>query len=609
VPKNHKEKLYIVLYIVVTELTEGKADSMAADASSVFPASDMSTLLNEVNDPSGSLEEFLDSWSDMTPWELDFPADMPPAVQPKQEAGVVSETAERPLPAYGNKMMIAKQQAVDQRYQMPGNWPQPPHQITQHVQPASPHVGSSRVHHVSARLPPPPHQQYNSVQQGHGGLTHNNMEIRNHMPPSQPCARRTVVPFGNMQPCQQRDVPGHRQYLQHQPPMMSNPAMQANHMRPMSPALQHSMVANQSAMVHGAASVTPMSNQLHNLQVMVNNQTSMMRHNRVNISPGLVPNGGGLSDPLMHAKMMHRSSTRMTHNGRHSAVPNEAHMFQSSEYLPPPNVMHQHQAQNAGSLQDQSVGMMTHPAAAGFHNQSPVPPLQHGTLHGQARPVVQHSHSMPNHTGMMANHPSMMPSQPELGPNHFPGRSHGMAVMSPAHRGMVHSSGPNRSQMGILTQQMMMPKQQQPVQMPHPGRNATMPQSQAVMDKNAAAFQWHQPSSTPNMMAQPPGVQNMAQVCNSPAGNQFPSNISPAACNTEHTLSSRQNNTPFTGDIDSLSFLSDPFLPQVSDDGYCGQQQMLQLTSAAGIDFCILPNVIAVTINSFSYYCSLLACD
>ena len=552
---------------------------MASDADSVFPVQDVSTLLNGVTDPNSSLEDFLNSWSDVTSWDLELTPDVSAQVQPKLEAGVSGETVDRSLPAYGNKMMTPKQPLVDQRYQVSGNWPQPPppHQIPPQIRPGSLHVGSSRMHPMSAG--PPSHQQYNGVQQGPTGLTHNSMEMRNHLPPSQPCARQSIVPFGSMQPCQQRDVPVPHQFLQVRPPMMSNHAVPANHVRSLSPALQHSMVPNQSAMMHGGGvSATTMSNQLHNLQAMVNN--TMLHHTHVNMSPGLGPSAGG--DPLMHAKM-HRNSTRGMHGSRHSALTGDARLFQSSEYQPTPNIMHQHQAslsQNVGSLQDQSAAMVAHPAAPGFHKQSSVPPLQHAGLRG---PSVQQSHAVPNHTGMMANHPPMMPTQPELRPNHFPGRSHGsMGVMPPTHRGMVHSSGPVRNQMAMPAQQMMMLKQQ-PMPMQHPGRNATMQQSQLMMDKNAAAMQWHSPCSTPNMMAQPAGVQNMAQARNSPAVNQFPSTVGPTAGSSDQMLSTAQNNASFTADMDSLSFLSDPFLSQVSDDGYGSQQQMLQPTSAAGI--------------------------
>jgi len=553
--------------MLVTELTEGKVDPVASDADSVFPVQDVSTLLT---DPNGSLEDFLNSWSDMASWDLDLPADMPAPVQPKLEAGVGAETADRPLPAYGNKMMNPKQQPVDQRYQVSGSWPQPPppHQITPQIRPGSLHVGNGRMHPMSAG--PPSNQQYNSVQQGPAGLTHNSMEIRNHLPPSQPCARQTVIPFGNMQPCQQREVQVPHQFLQVRPPMMSNHVVPANHVRSLSPGLQHSMVPNQSAMMHGGVSAATMSNQLHNLQAMVNN--TMLHHSHGNMSSGLGPSAG---DPLMHAKM-HRNSTRGMHGSRHG----DARLFQSSEYQPPPNIMHQHPpslSQNVGSLQDQSAGMVAHPAAAGFHRQSSVPPLQHTGLCG---PSGQQSHAMPSHNGMMPNHPSMMPTQPELRPNHFSGRLHGMGVMSPAHRGMVHSSGPVRNQMGMPTQQMMMLKQQ-PMQMQHLGRNTTM--QQMMMDKSAPAFQWHSPCTTPNMMAQPTGVQNVAPARNSPAVNQFASTVGPTAGSSEQMLSSGQNRASLSADIDSLSFLSDPFLSQVSDDGYGGQQQMLQSASAAGI--------------------------
>lgn len=572
----------------MTELTEGKVDPVASDADSVFPVQDVSTLLT---DPNGSLEDFLNSWSDMASWDLDLPADMPPPVQPKLEEGVGRETADRPLPVYGNRMMNPKQQPVDQRYQVSGNWPQPPppHQITPQIRPGSLHVGNGRMHPMSAG--PPSNQQYNGVQQGPTGLTHNTMEIRSHLPPSQPCARQTVVPFGNMQPCQQREVPVPHQFLQVRPPMMSNHVVPANHVRSLSPGLQHSMVPNQPAMMHGGVSAATMSNQLHNLQAMVNN--TMLHHSHVNMSPGLGPSAG---DPLMHAKM-HRNSTRGMHGSRHG----DARLFQSAEYQPPPNIMHQHLpslSQNVGSLQDQSAGMVAHPAAAGFHRQSSVPPLQHTGLRG---PAGQQSHAMPNHTGMMANHPSMMPTQPELRPNHFSGRSHGMGVMSPTHRGMVHSSGPVRNQMGMPSQQMMMLKQQ-PMQMQHLSRNTTMQQSQMMMDKNVSAFQWHSPGTTPNMMAQPAGVQNVAQARNSPAVNQFPSTVGPTAGSNDQLLSSGQNNASFSADIDSLSFLSDPFLSQVSDDGYGGQQQMLQSASVAGIEHVVECNIMILR----SYYYSLL---
>ena len=542
-------------------------DPVPADANSVFPAQDMSTLLNGVTDPNSSLEDFLNSFSDVASWDLDFPADMPPAVQPKLEAGVGGVSVERPVPAYGNKVMTVMQQPVDQRYQVPGNWPQTPHHITQHVRPRSSH---GHMYQMSAGLPP--HQQYNSVQQRPTGLTHGSMETRNHMAPSQPCTQQSVVPFRSMQPCQ----PAPHQYLQHRPPMMSSHAMQSNHARTMSPGLQRSVVPNQTAMMHGEVSASPMSNQLHNLQVMVNNQTSMMHHGHVSISPGLGPNG----DVLMHAKM-HRTSTRLMHAGmtRHGAVSNDARLFQSSDY-PPPNMMQQHQALNARNLQDQSSTMVAHPAAAGFHSQSSVPPLEHVMLRGPAGPVVQQNHR----TAMVANHPSMMPAEPELRPNHFSGRSHGMgSVMSPMSRGAVHSSGPNCSQMGIASQQMMLVKQQQPVPVQRPARTAMMQPSQEMMDKNVAvAFPWHSPCSASNMMAQPAGVQNIAQGLHSPAMNQFPLTVSPAAGSNDRTLSRRQNSSPFSADIDSLSFISDSFLSQVADEGYCSQQPLLQPASSAG---------------------------
>jgi len=554
------------VYVLVTELTQEQVQPMAAGTSSVFPVGDMT-------DPGGSLEDFL---SDMSSWEFDFPAEIPPAVQSQLEAGVGGKMAERPLPMYENKMMSSKQQPPEQQYQVAGSWPQLPPQITQHVRPSSSHAGNGRMHPMSAGLSP--HQQYNGMLQGVAGLTHSSVEMSNNMPPSQPCARQTVVPYGNMQPCQQRDVQGPPQYLQHRPSMMSNHAMQSSQVRTMSPGLQHSMMPNQSAMMHAAVPAAPMSNQLHNLQVMVNNQTSMMHRSHINMSPGLGPNGSGdLSDPLMQGKM-HRNSARMMRGGHHNGVSNEARVFHSSEYLQQPNVMRQSPAQ----LQNQSVNM-AHPAAAGFHNQSSMPPLQRGMMHGQVGPVVQQNHSMTNHSGIMANHPSMMPTQPELRPNHFSGRSHGMGVMSPVHRGMVHSSGTTRSQVGIPSQQMMMLKQQQqqPVQMQHADRNAVLQQSQAISDKNGAAFQWLSPCSTPNMMTPPAGVQNVTQARNSPAVNQFPPTVSPAA----GTVGGRggQSNASFTADIDSLSFLSDPFLSQVTDNGYCHQQQMMQQTSTAGI--------------------------
>jgi len=548
--------------VSVSELTAEKVDSMPAeDARSVFPVSDMSTLLSGVTDPGGSLD---DIFSDVASWDLDFPAEIPPAVQPKMEAGVSGETVERPLPVYGNKTMSSNHQPVDQHYQAAASWPQPPHQITQHVRPGS--CNGVRMHPMSAGLSP--HQQYNSIQQGAAGLTHGSVEMRNHMPPSQPCARQAVVPFGNMQPCQQRDMQGPPQYLQHRPPVMPNHASQ---MRTMSPGLQHSMMLSQPTMMSAA----PMSNQLHNLQVMVNNQTSMMQRGHINVSPALGPSGSGsLPDPMMQGKMQ-RNGTRMMNSGRHSGVTNDSRLFQSSEYLPQPTMMRQSQAQ----LHEKS-----HPAPpAGFHNQ---PPLQHGMMHGQAGPVVQQTHPMPNHhSAMMANHPSMMPAQPELRPHHFSGRSHGMGIMSPMHRGMVHSSGANRSQMGINAQQMVIMKQQQqqqqqPVQMQHQDRMMAQ-QSQVISDKTGAAFQWLSSCSTANMMVQPAGLQNVAQACHSPAVNQFAATVCPTAGSAGSH--GRQSNAAFTTDIDSLSFLSDHFLSQGPDDGYCPQQQMMQPASSAGI--------------------------
>jgi len=543
--------------MLVTELTEGKVDPVPADVNSVFPVQDM---LNGMTDASGSLEDFLNSWNDPTTWDLDFPADMTP-VQPKLEAGVGGKTVERPPSVYGNKMdSKQQQQPADQCYQLPGSWAQAPHQIAQHIRPVSSHV---RMHAMSAGMPS--HQHYSSMQPGPPGLTHSPMEIRTRMLPSQSCARQsTAVSYRNMQQCLQRDMPTPRQYLQHRLPP-----------RALSPGLQHPVVANQSAMMHSAVT---MSNQLHNLQVMVNNQTNMMHR----ISPGLGPNGGGVPDSLMHVKM-HRSSVRMSHSGRHSAVPNDTHLFQSLEYQSPPNIMHQRQAQltqNVGNLQDQSPGMLSHSATPGFHNQSSVPPLQHAVLHGGlSGPAVPQSHTMPNHARMMSNHQSVMPAQPELRPNHFPGRSHGMGVMSHMHRGMVHSSGPVRSQMGMPSQQMMMLKQQ-PMPVQHPGRSSAIQQHQLIIDKNATAHQWPSPCSTPNVMAQPAGVQTR----NSPAVNQFTSSVSPAVGNCDQ-MSSASNIAPFTADIDSLSFLSEPFLSQVPDTGYCGQPQMLHATSAAtGVD-------------------------
>jgi len=532
-----------------TELTEWKPDSVAG----------------------GSLEEFLRDM-DMASWDLDLPPDIPPPVQPKLEGAIIGETAEQPLPVYGKKTMNLMQQPVDQSYQVAGNWPQPPHQITPHVR--SSHAGNGRMRLMSAG--PLPHQQYNNIQQGGAGLTHIPMEVCNHIPPSQPCVRQAIVPFGNMPPCQQRDVPGSVHYLQHRPSMMSNPAMQASQVRTVSPGLQRTMMPNQTAMM----SASPTSNQLHNLQVMVNNQTNMMHRSHVNMSPGLGPNvPGGLPDPLIHGKA-HRNATRMMHGGRHNGVTNDTRLFQTSEYMPQPNIMHQSQA----LLSDPSVNMVAHPAVAGFHNQSSVPPLQHGMPHGQARPVVQQGHPMPNHSGMVANHASMMPTQPELRPNQVSGRSHGMGVMSPRHRGMIHSSGVTHSQMGIPAQQMMMLKQQ-PVQMQHPDRMMPQP-SEAMMDKNGAAFQWLPSRSTPNVMVQPAGVQNVVtRARNSPAINQFPPTVSPTTGNTGGH--GAQNNTPFTADIDTLSFLSDPFLSQVPDDGYCTQQQMMLPSSTAGIELIV----------------------
>jgi len=534
-----------------TELTEWKPDSVAG----------------------GSLEEFLRDM-DMASWDLDLPPDIPPPVQPKLEGAVIGEIVEPPLPVYGKKTMNLMQQPVDQSYQVAGSWPQPPHQITPHLR--SSHVGNGRMRLIPAG--PPPHQQYNNMPQGGAGLTHIPMEVRNHIPPRQPCARQAVVPFGNMPPCQQREVQGPVHYLQHRPPMI-NPAVQASQVRTMSPGIQRSVMPSQTAMM----SASPMSNQLHNLQVMVNNQTNMMHRSHVNISPGLGPNGsGGLPDPLMHGKV-HRNTTRMMHGSRHNGMANDTRVFQTSEYLSQPNIMRQSQAQ----LPDQSVNMVAHPAAAGFHNQSSVAPLQHGITHGQTGPVVQQGHPMPNHSGMVVHHSSMMPTQPELRPNQFSGRSHGMGVMSPVHRGMVHPSGVPHSQMGIPGQQMMMLKQQ-PVQMQLSDR--MMPQQSEVMsDKTGAAFQWLPSRSTPNVMVQPAGVQNVVtQARNSPAVNQFPPTVSPTTGNIGGL--GAQNNTPFTGDIDSLSFLSDQFLSQVTDDGYCTQQQILQPSSTAGTKYIFTVN-------------------
>jgi len=559
---------------------------MAAEASSIIPEPDVSALLNGTSEPNCSLEEFLNSWCEPASWDVDFPADMPPLVQPNVEAGTGSKVIERPLPTYGNKnaKQQQQQQTVEQRYQVPGSWPQHPYQVAPHPRPGSSHAGSGHMHQMSTG--PPSYQQFNAVHQGPAGLTRGgSAEMHGHMPPGQAGMRQGVMAYGNMQSYQQRDVMGPHQYLQRRPLMMPKHALQPNHVRSMSPSLQHSLVPSETppaAAMHGPISATPLSNQLHNLQAMVNNQANMMHHhNHVGVSQGFGPNGsGGLSDPVMHAKMG-RSPMRVMHGGdRHS----EAHLFQSPEYLQQTNVMHRsgaHLPQNGGSgggggnLPDRSAGTVAHPAAAGFRNQL----AHHGAVHGgQPGQVAQQRHVMANHAGMTANQPLMMPAQPELRPIHFSGRSHEMGMMSPVHRGMIHSSGSVRgSPMGVANQQMMM--------QPHPGRNAAaaaMPQSQPILDKNAAPFQWNLSNSTADMMMHPVRVQNAGQACSSPALKQFPSTVSPAAVGIDHTLSGGQYNAPFTADLNSLSFLSDPFLPQVPDDRYCGQQQMLQPTSTAG---------------------------
>lgn len=555
------------MFLSVTELTEGKADS--ADVASAFPASEMSTLLGAA-DPNGSLEDFLNSCGDMTAWDFDLPpADLPPTVLPKLEAGVSNKSVERPLSGYGNT--VQKQQPppppppIDKHYQAANNWPQPPHSIR-----PTGSYGAGRMHQMMA-APPPCH--VNSIQD------HSAVEMHSHMPPLQPGARQASVPFRNVQPRQQRDMLGPpHQFLQHQSPMMAG---QTQHMRSMSPAVQPAVPANPpAAMMHAAESA--MSNQLHNLQVMVNNHTHMMQHhNRSNVSPS--------NDALIHAKM-HRSQMRMHAGGRHA---NDVRMFQSPEYLPPQNMMHPSQAhlmKPGGGLHEPSAGMVAHPAATGFHSPSVTTP-QHGMIRGQMGPVVPQNPSIARHPAMMANQPPSMHPQPEL--RQFSARSHGM---SPMHCGALQPSGPGLSQMGISGQQMgipnqqlgisgqqMMPKQP-PVPKQHLGRGATVHKSSAVLDKNSAALQWHAQCSTPSIVAQPTSVPNMAatQAHSSPAMHQFTPTLSPAAaCNVSH---GHNSSAQFSAEIDCLSFLSDSFLSQVADDGYNVEPRILPPMSNPGIE-------------------------
>jgi len=254
---------------------------------SVFPVSDMSTLLPGVTDQDpGCLEDIL---SDMPSWDLDFPtADLPPPAPapppPPPQARLEVETVERPLPMVygGNKMMVNSKQPgpLDQQYQlMPGpgvapSWPQPSSQMAaQHIRGVLPTPGSTG---------PRTHPMY--VHQQQSGLSSVDMQQQhNHiLPPSQqqlPRAgvRQAMVSYGGMPACQQGAPPP--QYLQHRPPppspSMMNPSNHHHHHH------QHHHAVPPQAMrtnlsppggglqspVHHSMMVPPMSNQLHNLQV------------------------------------------------------------------------------------------------------------------------------------------------------------------------------------------------------------------------------------------------------------------------------------------------------------------------------------------------------
>jgi len=485
--------VYVLMCLsTVTELTEGKVDPMSTDASSVFAGPETSSLTG-VTDANGSLEEFLSSWSnDAASWDLDFPADiLPTVVQPKTEA------VDRPLPTYVNATMSAKPQPVNDCYQIP----QPPQQLVRYMQP-----GSGHMHQMSDGLIH--RQQFSSIQQGHDvGLS------RGHIPAVQTGPRQA---FDNvLQPCHQQGG-----YLTHRPPAM------LSHMRP---ASQRSM---------------PMSNQLHNLQVMVNNQTNMLQLSHVNVSPGDVT--------LMNVKTPHRGLPRGAGGGR---------SFQTAEYLPPPNLHHN----PAQLIQDQSSGMVVHsPAAiAGFHNQSA---SQHGLMRGQHRTVSSQQHVFHSVSNNTANHASMIPPDPRS--TQFTGAVHGM---SPVHHGMPHSSGPSRNP----SQQVMMPLQ-------HP---STVHQSPTVIDKTSGLFNWHSQPATA-MMSPRPGPNMTAPARNSPTVRPFPPTI--------------VSHGPDDANIDSLSFLSDQFLPQVADDRYSAPQ-MIQPTSSAGNERA-LTSCLLMSLNEFISY-------
>ena len=648
--------------MLVTELAEGNVDS---DANTVFGVMDMS-LLNgaAAPDAGGALEEFLSSWNtDVTSWDLDFPADMSPAVvQPKMESGVGGEGVEQA--SYGSVMMAGKEQ-----YQVPVHWPpppphlsaeqvRPPHLSTQQVRPAQqvrpPHLSSERVRSNEHVRPPvswpvPPAQQlrlarvgsgqmqtmaacqqFNGMQQGPRSMTPPAVDVHGIM-----TARQTISPFGTMQPpCQQRDGPGPpHQYVQHRPAMMSHHAAQVSRMSPavvshhaqvspammshhaaqvshMSPAMQvshhmspavmsHHAQVSPVMMTHHATQVThmspamqvshhmspavvshhaqvspvmmshhvaqvshmsldepvmmssaPMSNQLHNLQVMVNNQTSRLHQSHVN------------SDGLMHAKM-HRTGQRMLPGARHGSVAHDTRL-----YPPPPP---------AGMMQQSARA-----ASAGFCEQLP---SQHGGM-------------LQGHPG--ANHSSMIA---ELRP----------PAAQVSVRSHAHHQATGRS-----------PGQQMALR--HQGRHAAMHPTAAMLNNNssAAVLQWHTRCSVGSVMAQPAGGGGPGMAVSlapgrqsQPAGGMAVSPAAgcqlPSAADVSHQLcpdARTQSNASLTVDFDSLSFLSETLMSSAAEDGYCAapRQHVLQPSSTAGSEQLVvyvttLVIVVWMILNLASVHC------
>ena len=175
--------------------------------------------------------------------------------------------------------------------------------------------------------------------------------------------RQTMVPYGSHQ--QRAAAPP--QYLQHRPlqplPAAAAAATMMSHQRGGGGQVHLSAVA---AAAH--QSVLPMSNQLHNLQVMVNNQTSLLRH-QSHVS--MMTPHSDTTATLMHGKMGHRTAAaqRHVHDAHVYPLPSQPGMIQQTSRPPPAAV-----------------------AAAGFCDELPT---QHG--------MVRASHT--NHeSSMMAEH-------------------------------------------------------------------------------------------------------------------------------------------------------------------------------------------------------------